>query len=554
MKKDVIYIDVEDDITAVIDKLKNSKEKIIALVPPKGSTVFQSTVNLKLLKRAATSSKKQSVIVSNNNALLALAGGLGLYVAKNLQSKPYIPTKDELTEPEDDSVEVTDAVNELAGPAALGVAAAAVARDEDELQINGEDLATDLDNDGELPDDSKEPKEGKTGKKKKEKKVPNFNSFKKKMLIAGGITAVVLFALLFIFGRSKASIVIRAETTPVGIAYEANITDSGTSDPASYTFRAEVQEESKTVTQSFTATGEKDLGSKAAGSMTLSIACSDVGDGPTQVPAGTGVSAQGLTFITQQTVSLTTPNFDDGCSFVGSSTVKAQKNGDQYNLGPTAYTVNGYSSVTGTGGQMSGGVSKVVKVVSQADVDKAKAELAKKDNADVKAELEKGFGDGVKVLSDSFTATIGQTTSEPAVGQEANEGKLTAQATYTMLGIKEADLKAANEAFITTKMDNKDQQQVYDDGVEDAQFEKVKVNGKTAVYKVSATGQYGPKFDIEQLKQEVSGKKIGEIRSYVQSLPGVKSADINLTPFWARKAPGVNKIEIELKVDENVAG
>ncbi len=553
MKKDVIYIDVEDDITAVIDKLKNSKEKIIALVPPKGSTVFQSTVNLKLLKRASTSAKKQSVIVSNNNALLALAGGLGLYVAKNLQSKPYIPTPDEVTEPEDDSVEVTDAVNELAAPAALGAAAAAAARDEDELQINGEDLASDLDNDGELRDDSNDSKASK-GKKKKEKKVPNFNSFKKKMLIVAGITALVLFALLFIFGRSKATIVIRAETTPVEIAYEANITDSGTSDPASYTFRAEVQEESKTVTQSFTATGEKDLGSKASGSMTLSIACSDVGDGPTQVPAGTGVSAQGLTFITQQTVSLTTPNFDDGCSFVGSSTVKAQKNGDQYNLGPTTYTVNGYGAVTGTGGQMSGGVSKVVKVVSQADVDKAKAELAKKDNADIKTELEKGFGEGVKVLGDSFTASIGQTTSEPAVGQEANEGKLTAQATYTMLGVKEADLKAANEAFITTKMDNKDQQQVYDDGVKDAQFEKVKVSGKTAVYKVSALGQYGPKFDIEQLKQEVSGKKIGEIRSYVQSLPGVKSTDINLTPFWARKAPGASKIEIELKVDENSAG
>ena len=32
MNKDVIYIDVEDDITTIISKIKASKERIIALV------------------------------------------------------------------------------------------------------------------------------------------------------------------------------------------------------------------------------------------------------------------------------------------------------------------------------------------------------------------------------------------------------------------------------------------------------------------------------------------------------------------------------------------
>ena len=50
-KKDIIYIDVEDDITAIIGKIKESKEKIIALVPPKRIGVLQSAVNLRLLAR-----------------------------------------------------------------------------------------------------------------------------------------------------------------------------------------------------------------------------------------------------------------------------------------------------------------------------------------------------------------------------------------------------------------------------------------------------------------------------------------------------------------------
>ena len=36
MNKEVIYIDSEDDITDVISKVKSAKEKIVALVPPKG--------------------------------------------------------------------------------------------------------------------------------------------------------------------------------------------------------------------------------------------------------------------------------------------------------------------------------------------------------------------------------------------------------------------------------------------------------------------------------------------------------------------------------------
>jgi len=49
MNKDVIYIDVEDDVTAIIGKIKSSNEKIIALVPPKSAGILQSAVNLRLL-------------------------------------------------------------------------------------------------------------------------------------------------------------------------------------------------------------------------------------------------------------------------------------------------------------------------------------------------------------------------------------------------------------------------------------------------------------------------------------------------------------------------
>ena len=48
MNKDVIYIDVEDDITAIVGKIKASKERIIALVPPKRVGVVRLICGLSL--------------------------------------------------------------------------------------------------------------------------------------------------------------------------------------------------------------------------------------------------------------------------------------------------------------------------------------------------------------------------------------------------------------------------------------------------------------------------------------------------------------------------
>src|ERR1700739_182626 len=89
--KDTIYIDIDDEITGIIDKLKASEGKIVAFVLPKRAGVFQSIVNMKLLKRAADSSKKNLVLITAEAGLLPLAGAAGIHVAKTLTSKPEIP-------------------------------------------------------------------------------------------------------------------------------------------------------------------------------------------------------------------------------------------------------------------------------------------------------------------------------------------------------------------------------------------------------------------------------------------------------------------------------
>jgi len=89
--KDVIYLDVDDEITAIIDKVEAAKHKIIALVLPKRFATLQSVVNMRLLKRGADKAGKNAVLITSEAALLPLAGAAGLHVAKNLQSQPAVP-------------------------------------------------------------------------------------------------------------------------------------------------------------------------------------------------------------------------------------------------------------------------------------------------------------------------------------------------------------------------------------------------------------------------------------------------------------------------------
>lgn len=137
MKKDVIYIDIEDDITAIIGKVKDAGSKIVALVPPKRIGVLQSAVNLKLLQKSASERGKHVVLITSDHSLNALAAGLKIPVAKNLQSRPEVPQLDapkvadeEVINGEEISVgEFAAAANQEPPSAKLPVAAPSVADD-----------------------------------------------------------------------------------------------------------------------------------------------------------------------------------------------------------------------------------------------------------------------------------------------------------------------------------------------------------------------------------------------------------------------------------------
>ncbi|MEO5627475.1 MAG: hypothetical protein ABIQ89_01145 [Candidatus Saccharimonadales bacterium] len=543
-QKDTIYIDVDDEITAIIDKVQTSDRKIVALVLPKRATVLQSIVNMKLLKKSAQKSKKNLVLITSEAGLMPLAGAVGLHVAKNLQSKPAIPEgpdtadipeslvhEEELEGEDEPNIDKDASIGELAG-----VAAVAAAMPEAEETI-------DLDNADETVETSKKAAKKPKDKKDKKLKVPDFNKFRTWLIIGGVLLVLIMVAGFFgIRVLPKAKIVITTDSTDteMTVDFTAN-TSTTTFDEAGKVVPAKLETSKKTDTQTAPATGEKNMGNKASGNVSMSVKqCSSIST-PSAVPSGTGVSANGQTYITQSTVSFVFDSISGGCINFKSdgTTVIAQNPGTVYNIGSNAFTVAGRSDVTAKG-SAAGGTDDIVKVVSQADVDAAKAKLPTAANADaakkeMTASLEKSK---LLVIGSSLTTDGPNVTTTPNVGDKADNVTVTATTTYTLLGVNQDDLKKIITAQANIQID-KTTQTVQDDGLGSASFT---VDGKeNPKVKVTTTVTIGPNLDTEAIKKEISGKKKAETIQIIESRPSIKEVTVSYSPFWVVKTPTNSK-------------
>ncbi|HET6924641.1 MAG TPA: hypothetical protein VFH39_02315, partial [Candidatus Saccharimonadales bacterium] len=343
--KDTIYVDIDDEITTLIEKVKNSDQRIVALVLPKRASVLQSIVNMKLLKRSADQAKKHIVLITSEAGLLPLAGAVGFYVAKNLQTKPEIPgvpgeaadIVDDTAEDEPIEFNAESASDKPVGELAAAAGAPLAAGKADDAI---ETLQLDDDTSEETDAAAASAAAGAataaaTHKQKKNRKlaVPNFNRFRV-LLVLGALLLILIIVGLYLAAvvLPKGTITISTDTNDVNSHLSLTADTSAQSlDPQNMIVPAQVVQDQKNNSQQVPTTGKKNLGDKATGNVSMSTSdCS--GKAPT-IPAGTGVSSNGMTYITQQDASLT-PKLDGNfnCYYTASGVpITAQSAGSSYN-------------------------------------------------------------------------------------------------------------------------------------------------------------------------------------------------------------------------------
>src|SRR4030042_6994139 len=87
MMEEILYLEPDEEITSVIDKMKQAKSKRLALVVPREATLLQSVVNLKLLLREAANSDKEIALVTADKIGRNLAAQVGLVVYDSIKDR-----------------------------------------------------------------------------------------------------------------------------------------------------------------------------------------------------------------------------------------------------------------------------------------------------------------------------------------------------------------------------------------------------------------------------------------------------------------------------------
>jgi hypothetical protein len=571
--KDVLYIDVDDEITSIIDKVRGSKQKIVALVLPKRATVLQSIVNMKLLKRAADGHKKNLVLITAEHGLLPLAGTVGLHVARSLHSKPEMPdgpghaaTDDHADIEEADADDEPDSSTAASGYAraksedakidknrSIGELAGAAAID-DQIDDDRIDLSNEEDDApaaaGVFAGKGKKAAKG-TDKKLK---IPNFNKFRL-LIILGSAGVLVLAVLLYVAlaVMPKATISIKTDSQAVDgssvISFKTG--DAVTLDTEDGIVPATEQKTTKTASQQVAASGQKNNGEKASGTMKITNCTSS----PVTIAAGTGVSAGGFTFIVQSNLALSDGNFTSGGSckstggHIGTVAVVAQSGGANYNVAARSdYNVSGYPGVTGAGSAMAGGTDNIAKIVLQADIDSAKQKLSSADTEGIKQELKTGLTNkGLFAVDATFNTADPQVKTSVNAGDTADNVTVTQTTDYTMLGAEQSDLQKIVQASVKDKIDTT-KQKILDYGLDGATvgLQSRNSDGVSVTYQTNVV--VGSELNVGSIKTQVAGKKSGEAKDLIKQYPGVTDVEVEYSPFWVSSIPKkTGKITVEVQ-------
>ena len=198
-------------------------------------------------------------------------------------------------------------------------------------------------------------------------------------------------------------------------------------------------------------------------------------------------------------------------------------------------------------GSFVGGTDKIVKIVTASDVEKAKVGLNQID--DGKEELFSKVKDSDLRIDASYKKSVGESSSSPAIGEVATNGKakLLAKITYKVNILD----KSAVDEFIKNVVSSRlgEDQKIYD--ISSLFIERFQDNSLSSA-KLKAVVKTGPEVTEKTVLDKSLGKKVGEVTTLIKSINGVSEVKVTTSFPWVRSIPDdVNKVSIDITIEEN---
>ncbi|MBU1291890.1 hypothetical protein KKH07_00130 [Patescibacteria group bacterium] len=602
-----IYLEPNEEIISVVDRLVQADDNEINLVVPTGAQIWQSSINLKLLKREANILNKAVTFIVTDDLSAEMAERTGFLVKKErelpvelIQQEEDIVFEDSPEEvrpqqrsdletiPEETETE-TETEEEIEKPAQLS-----------ESRDNMIDLLVD---ELESEKKAKKPLAILSGWKKKEiftqkrmadivtpveeskskffsqsnkltvKKEPVkvesviqpriFSEVEKKtgsswskLMIIFIIVALIVagFVSYLILPNAEINITLKTEAlifdlSVVGLESISQINESLNQIPL------QEVEVTKTKDREFTATGERDIKEKASGRITV---YNEYSSSPQVLVATTRFeSSDGKIFRILESVTVPGAKIEEGkiIPSIFEIEIIADQAGEEYNIGPSDFVIPGFKGTAKYAGfygrsseSMSGGYIGRANVVLAEDLEKAKETLIKELKDEVQKILEDQIPTNLKVLEGGLKEEITKISSSHNEGEQADKFTIEIKVIMKALLFKEDDLKSLVGLNSVSKISG---DKVLIEGTQKISWQAPEIDWLKgeASFSLNVEEKVAQQIDIQSLKDDLVGQDEVEVRRYLASQPEIERAQVSFWPFWVNKIPTQEKkikVNIEL--------
>lgn len=556
-----IYLEPDEEITSVVDKIKAADSRQVAVVVPKNGTIFQSLVNLKLLAREAKTADKTVVLISANKVGTRLARQVGIETYStlgNVTDSPAptapatIPTSplpetidgirvhryEGATTPTETSAEPEPAVEPVDK---VDNEPAEEESPVDDHQVEPEvvppvEPKTEPAPEKEVEAPTALPPIVSRGVSRSSLTMPKIKIPWKSVLAAVAIVLVGILITVLFLPRGEVTLSFAAKPIDKTVTLQAKTVDDG----GDATVVGNLLQSSKDGTKVVTATGKKDIGTKATGTLTFYNKASS---SPVTLAAGTTVTYSGKSFTTDKSISIPGASVSGGNIVPGQTTgsVTATVAGDTYNLSGVQFTIAGQPTTVYANGSTSGGTTKQVTVLSQTDVDQGYADLKTQLTTDTTTDL-KAKADKQTLLDGATKVGVVSQSIDKKVGDQVDSATASMSVTASAIVFDSATAVTKLKAAMSKDLLDTEQLVIPDANVPSLVFKGLSDDKTVMTFDATGAGFAAPKIDKSVVAKSVANKSFGQAESFLKDQYKATSVEIKVTPsWWLKRLPLLSK-------------
>jgi len=551
MKFENIYIDANDDVSAVVERILNSDNSSLVIFVPDDSKLAESVVNFKLLAREAKSAGKKILIQNDSEEILAMIEEAGIpSVEQKIISKPKTSKATFFRD-------IAPPTKSTRGKKVSDIKTSEIDDEQSPRNTKTKEKSSESSKAKYLESFNTAPVEEITASEliKKNKKKRSLKFPKKlgaTLIFILGILIVIFLSFYFL---TSADLTIITKKTPWEIQSPVLASKIiSENDTTNFKIPAQYMKLNRQLNQTFSTTGIKDVSVKSSGKIKIYNAYSS--SAQALIVNTRFVSPEGRVFRITKAVTVPGAKIENGSiipSFIEVAVV-ADQAGEQYNISPCKFTIPGFKGTVKyekfygqSEGAMSGGYIGEAKVASQSDMDKARAALVELATISLDQELSSKLPDGFKILDDAKVYTVDKVEYSLKAGDKADNFQADMSASLKVLVFKESDVK---DLFTKTAQTSQSELLAKELYSADFQYGVPRVDFEKGIlsFPVDAKLVFRERIKTDSFRDDLTGMSKNKLEGYLKGIEGVEDMTCSITPGFIQFLP-IRSSNIEISLD-----